>query len=351
MDKDFVSIFGSEWFAIPVATLALAEVYILAYGESKFIVLNFAGEFFMFLGLAIFAVIFILWTIRSFTVRDKPLGHWDNLTRFSFISLIPIIAFVGNYQLIYFFGLSATTAYLSLADYIIAYSLALILGVLLGYRLYTKEIDPKEINYAIVIPPLAIGTSVFLGSDMISHYGGTIGHSIYFLTIFGLGIFFFLYIFIGSLAFAGHVSSKNHELLPTTMLPVGIASLIVINLLTLVGFNKLGIFIISPSTGGMISVLLWGFEVWNFLVVVIIIFTRRLRRNMSVWAYGFPLGLFAASTLRVMTVANEGGLIWLFVGITVSLNIVWVYAWLNTIGFMLNRKAMMDRLHKTKIDK
>ena len=42
----------------------------------------------------------------------------------------------------------------------------------LGYRLYTKEIDPNEISYAIVIPPLAIGTGVFLAGTLMNYYGG-----------------------------------------------------------------------------------------------------------------------------------------------------------------------------------
>ncbi|MEM0158254.1 MAG: C4-dicarboxylate ABC transporter [Thermoplasmataceae archaeon] len=350
MHKNFVKAFGSEWFGVSIGTLALAEVYLLAYGQFKFAALNLAGEFFSFLGIAIFAAVLILWIIHNLSTGDKVSSHWHNLTRLSFVSLIPIICFVGNYQLIQFFGLNGTAAAISLANYTLSYMLSLILGVLLGYRLYTKEITPREINYAVVIPPLAIGTSVFLGGDLINYYGGTTGHTIYFLLVFGLGIFFFLYIFIGSLALAGHVSNKNHDLLPTTMLPVGIASLIVINILSLVEFNGLGIFYLSPSAAGMISVMLWGFEVWNFLVVAIIIFTKPIRKSISVWAYGFPLGLFAVSTLKIMAIGHENVLIWVFVAIAVSLNVVWIYAWMNTISFIVDRYRKTEKAGTKKTE-
>ncbi len=350
MDRKFLSTFGSEWFGISIATLALAEVYILSYGQTGYEPYNVLGEIFMFLGLIFFVAIFILWATRGILVRDSIHGHWENLSRLSFIALIPIIGFVGNSQLINYFGLSDLSAGFSLANYVIDYFLALLLGVLLGYRLYTKEIDTKEINYAIVIPPLAIGTSVFLGSYLAPFYGGSIAHSIYFLTLFGFGIFFFLYIFIGSLALAGHVTHKNHETLATTMLPVGISSLIVINILTIAGFDRIGFFSLSLSTAGMISLILWGFEVWNFMVVSIILITHPTRGSMSVWAYGFPLGLFAVSTLKIMALTNEPGLIWLFGGIVLTLNVVWIYAWFNTYNFMTNPDLKVRRLWENKIE-
>jgi len=350
MDRDLISTFGSEWFGVSIATLALAEVYILIFQQTGIYVFSDIGEIFMFLGIAIFIGIFVLWATRGLIVREKTAGHWNNLTRLSFIALIPIIGFVANSQLINFFGLSRISADFSLANYFVDYILAIIIGVLLGYRLYTKEINSREMNYAIVIPPLAIGTSVFLGSYLISYYADPIGHAIYFLTIFGLGIFFFLYIFIGSLALAGHVSNKVHETLPTTMLPVGIASLIVINVLTLVGFDRLGIFYLSPSTTGLISLMLWGFEVWNFLVVAIIIFTRPARGSIGVWAYGFPLGLFSISTLRIMEITKEPSIIWVFTAIAVALNVVWIYGWINTIYFMSNKDIKIERLWKSKIE-
>jgi tellurite resistance protein TehA-like permease len=332
MKKRLFDPFGSEWFGIPISTLALAQVYLLIFGRAHDIIFKYVGEALTFTGLLIFGIIFVMWVVSTVSSHGKKHAHWENLTRLSFIALIPIVGFVGNAQLLSIFGISSISAEISLFDFYVFYGLSLVLGVLLGYRLYTKEIAPREINYAIVIPPLAIGTNVFLAPYMITYYsGGVEPQAISFLVVMGLGIFFFLYIFIGSLALSAHVSTKMHESLPTTMLPVGIASLIVLNLFTISGFNSFGIFTLSIHTVSLLSIMLWGFEVWNFLVVLIIIFTRPSRGNLSVWAYGFPLGLFATSTLKIMAVVDFTWLFRIFILIAVMLNILWVYGWINTV--------------------
>ncbi|OWP56352.1 MAG: C4-dicarboxylate ABC transporter [Thermoplasmatales archaeon B_DKE] len=334
MRKSTLNLFGSEWFGISISTLALAQVYILVFAEYPNIVFKYIAESLSILGISIFLVIFAIWIYRGFAMKDRVFSHWNNLTRLSFTALIPIVGFVGNYQLIYFFGLSPATAALSAVNYYANYILALALGVVLGYRLYTKEINPREMNYAIVIPPLAIGTSVFLAAPLMSFYSGIESQTMYFLVLMGLGIFFFLFIFIGSLALAGHVSTKVHETLPTTMLPVGISSLIIINLFSIAGFGQIDHLILAASSVEFVSVLLWGFEVWNFLVVVILIFTHPAKGTLGVWAYGFPLGLFATSTIKLLAFTKFPALLWIFVAIAVILNILWVYAWINTGIFM-----------------
>ena len=334
MKNSTLNLFGSEWFGISISTLALSQVYILIFELTGRYAFHEVAEVMMILGWSIFAVLFFLWAARAIKTGEKIMSHWDNLTRLSFLALIPIVGFVGNYQLIYFFHISAIAAEVSLANFYFEYFLALMLGVLLGYRLYTKEINPREMNYAIVIPPLAIGTSVFLAPELMSYYGGVESHYIFFFMVMGLGIFFFLYIFIGSLALSGHVATKIHDVLPTTMLPVGIASLIVINLVTLSGSGMVNHIGIGQTTVNFLSVMLWGFEVWNFLVVTIIIFTRPSKGSLSVWAYGFPLGLFATSTIKIMDMTGFGGLIWTFTVIAVALNAFWIYGWINTASFL-----------------
>jgi tellurite resistance protein TehA-like permease len=95
--------------------------------------------------------------------------------------------------------------------------------------------------------------------------------------------------------------------------------------------NHIGI---GQTTVNFLSVMLWGFEVWNFLVVTIIIFTRPSKGSLSVWAYGFPLGLFATSTIKIMDMTGFGGLIWTFTVIAVALNAFWIYGWINTASFL-----------------
>lgn len=333
MRASFLSLFGAEWFGASIATLALAQVYILAYGLAGATIYRSVGEALFLLGVSLFLILFVLWALGGILLEKGIRSHWDNITRMSFTALIPIIGFVANYQAIYFFGLSPMTAQLSLINFYVDYGLAFGLGVLLGYRLYTKVINPKEINYAIIIPPLSIGTSVFLATPLVQYYGASQGSTIGFLGLMGFGIFFLLYVVIGALALSGHVTTKSHETLPTTMLPVGVASLVILNLFAL---PYLGSYIhvsLPLSSVYLLSIMLWGFEVWNFLVVALIILTRPSWGTLGIWAYGFPLGLFSTSTLRLAEYADLPALRWVFWISVVVINSLWAYAWVNTYIF------------------
>jgi len=340
-----LKVFGSEWFGISVATLALAQVYVLAYQISKSIIFWYTGEFFSILGISIFAVLFVIWIIRLIKIRDGT--HWNSLTRFSFVSLIPIIMFVSNAQLLNFFGISSTSASLSAINYFFEYFLSLSLGVVLGYRLYTKEIQPREISYAITIPPLAIGTSVFLALPLMRFYGGIMAETMYFLTLMSLGIFFFLFILIGSLAFASHVTTKMPEAFPTTMLLVGISSLIIINLVGIAEMGKIDEMLVSISFVKPLSVILWGFEVWNFLVTLTLLFMHPPKGSIGVWAYGFPLGLFATSTIELYHLTGLQPLVWVYVIIAVAINTLWVFGWVNTRMFLNKVKSAASKPKNT----
>ena len=335
MKNKLLYAFGSEWFGMAIATLAVAQVFFLVSRYLENLTLKYTGEVFFYLGVIIFVVIFVLWSVRGLTIHDKKWSHWNSLTRLSFIALIPIISFVMNHILIDLYGLSSLTATLSLYNYFFSYFLALVLGILLGYRLYTKEIDKNEINYAIIIPPLSIGTSIFLATPLMGYYHGNTAQAIYFLILMGLGIFFFLYIFIGSVALSGHVSNKSGSTLPTAMLPVGVSSLIIINLLSITSFGPvIGHMVLGIGTVEFISILLWGFEVWNFLVMFIIMFRKETFGYLSVWAYGFPLGLFATSTIKLEAVTKIAVLGDIFLFIWIVLILLWFYALLNTYIFV-----------------
>ncbi|EQD33719.1 C4-dicarboxylate transporter, partial [mine drainage metagenome] len=123
---------------------------------------------------------------------------------------------------------------------------------------------------------------------------------------------------------------KVRDTLPTTMLPVGISSLIIINLFSISGFGPIDHISLAFSSVELLSVILWGFEVWNFLVVVILIFTHPVRGTLGIWAYGFPLGLFATSTIKLLDFTGFYALLWTYVSIAIILNVLWVYAWINT---------------------
>ena len=71
MKKRLFIPFGSEWFGIPISTLALAQVYLLIFGREHDIVYRYIGEGLTFTGLLIFAIIFVMWVVSSLSSRGK----------------------------------------------------------------------------------------------------------------------------------------------------------------------------------------------------------------------------------------------------------------------------------------
>jgi hypothetical protein len=70
MRKSTINLFGSEWFGIAISTLALAQVYILIFGQFHNILLRYVAESFTIIGLGIFVIIFSIWIVRGFVIRD-----------------------------------------------------------------------------------------------------------------------------------------------------------------------------------------------------------------------------------------------------------------------------------------
>jgi hypothetical protein len=175
------------------------------------------------------------------------------------------------------------------------------LSVLEGYLLYTKgEISGSELTYALVIPPISVSTGVLLAPSLVQIAPG-LAPLVDFLVAGGLGVSFML---IGSLGLAAHVREvKGPEHLPVAIFPVGVSSILAINILFLssIGF-------IQGKLALTMAIALWGFELWNLLVMAAVsAASLRGRPPMSVWAYLFPLTIFWVSSIRISALLASSG--------------------------------------------
>ncbi len=113
-----------------------------------------------------------------------------------------------------------------------------------------------------------------------------------------------LFMLIGSLGLAAHVREvKAPEHLPVAIFPVGVSSILAINVLFLssIGF-------IQGKLALTMAIALWGFELWNLLVMAAVsAASLRGRPPMSVWAYLFPLTIFWVSSIRISALLASSG--------------------------------------------
>ena len=69
---------------------------------------------------------------------------------------------------------------------------------------------------------------------------------------------------------------------------------------------------------------------------------------LSVWAYGFPLGLFATSTIKLEAVTKIVFLGYIFLFIWIVLILLWFYALLNTYIFVHRMDRNMKKPSPSK---
>ena len=124
------------------------------------------------------------------------------------------------------------------------------------------------------------------------------------------------------------------------MLPVGAASVLAINVLVFPSYNYLHLFYFPPKSALTLAIMLWGFEIWNSLVALIIAVKHikdKDKPSLTTWAYVFPLGI--SSFLDFMLYQETSLPVFEAIAVAFSLAIVLLYAYSlrNTIFVLKNK--------------
>lgn len=305
MPPRLLSAFSSEWFSVALGTTATSVAIYWMSALYRLPILRWVGLAFLIIGAASFAAISVLWAARGLAFPHLIGSDSRDLNRVSFTAVMPLeMIALGTALQLYLGTPRSAFAELLSADYFAALAASMSLSVLEGYLLYTRrEISGSELTYALVIPPISVSTGVLLAPSLVQIAPG-LAPLVDFLVAGGLGVSFMLFIFIGSLGLAAHVREvKAPEHLPVAIFPVGVSSILAINVLFLssIGF-------IQGKLALTMAIALWGFELWNLLVMAAVsAASLRGRPPMSVWAYLFPLTIFWVSSIRISALLASSG--------------------------------------------
>ena len=80
-------------------------------------------------------------------------------------------------------------------------------------------------------------------------------------------------------------------------------------------------------------------------MVLFLILTNPIIGQLGIWAYGFPLGLFATSTIKIFAFTKLEFMYVIFIIIIVVMVILWIYAWLKTY-IVVHRIINIDKIGK-----
>lgn len=328
---------GSEWFPVIIGTFALSLISWMNSILFNLPILFDVGKVIYFIALVIFIIIFYGWISRITTNWREDM---ENLNRISFTAFLGVILFISGFFFMTYVEINYEIAYALLVLYFLGYSIVFLVNVYLGYKLFTKDVRQNEISYALLVPAIALSANVILSAPLlppslpfISTYFVKI---VYFIMLFSVGITFFQVIFIGSIAFLSHVIYKGSS--ATVMIPVGAASVLAINVLVFPSYNYLHLFYFPPESALTLAIMLWGFEMWNSLVGLIIAVKHiKDKPSLTSWAYVFPLAISSFSDF--MLYQETSLLVFKATEVAFSLAIILLYAYSlrNTIFILKNK--------------
>jgi len=334
-----------QWFSLVLGTLSISlALYVLSLAFS--ISFLFAlGEYVFIAVLAIFWIIFVLWIYRYVSSPSYLRSDLSNPETVSFTALLGVLFYAGAFFYITYFAPGETQVEIILYIYFFMYIFIMALNVLLNYMVYSGKVRIENVNYAFLIPSIVMGGGIILTSVLIpsSYFSGDMAllTSIYTTTLLGFGIFVFQFIFYGTAAFFSFMMGrKDPASMPTTMLPLGAVSMIVINLMLIPTFNSLKIFYFPESFAETISLALWGVEIIYFLVGSAVLFSGiRKRVFLSAWAFVFPVGISIFSDFLLWDYLRYFFIKIFIFAISILLLIYYIYALSETMGMIFSRRS------------
>lgn len=289
---------SSEWFPLVVGTFALSLISWMNSILFNNVLLFEIGKVIYFLAIFVFLSILILWVKGYIENRQSVQEDLKNLTRIAFSAFLGVILFIIGFFFTVYIGVNANTAYALLILYFIGYSEVFAVNVFTGYKLFTQTLRQEDLNYSIIVPSIALSANVILSAPLLPpslpYISSFYTRVVYFIMLISVGITFFQFMFLGSIALLSHLTFKGYP--SVVMIPVGASSILAINILTFPSYNFLDFLYFPEKVSITLGIILFGFELWNLTVGLIIAISRRnLKPNLAVWAYVFPLAISSFS--------------------------------------------------------
>jgi tellurite resistance protein TehA-like permease len=330
---------ASEWFPIVLGTMVLSLVSWIDSIVFSYSILFYIGKIIYFIGIALFILIFLLWGYRYLSDPKLIKEDFGKLTRVSFTSFLGVLIFVIGFFSTVYISASSVAIHILLYAYFIGYAIVLLVNIILGYKLFSQQIKPEELNYSILVPSIALSANVILSASILPpsfpYIGKEYTEIAYFMMLIAVGITFFQFIFIGTTAFLSHINFKSAQSAPAIMIPVGASSIIAINILIFPSYNYLNVFYFPQKFAITIAIMLWGFEIWN-LVVAFMLALKHIKEKMSltVWAYVFPVGISDFSYFMLYEETKLPVFLWSISIMSIAIPLLYIYAAYNTINIV-----------------
>jgi len=307
------------------------------------------------------AILFILllfpWTARWFSHFDLLKKDLDHPVTGNFFVTMPLSAVIlcTNFVLILKPFLGGSLVFICFAAWLTGVIGSTVFGMYSAYNLIHCEKNlPEVTNFSWLIPPVGSMAVPLAGSPLIKMLlvaDPDLARDILLINLgfFGTGLFLFL--FIGGVVFtrlAFH-PAPSASFTPTFWIPLGPVGVTVLSLSGLADTSKaLGI-ITSDSLIYFSAAIVWGMGIW-FLGAALIITWRNLTKegipfSLSWWAFVFPLGAYAMSSLKMADYFKSQFVHNYAVALIMVLAVLWTVTSIRTVKGALNGNLLRPHSH------
>ena len=344
--------FSPRWFIFIMGTGALANIFQILAGKATGALHNLA-EFFLMIALVVFPVVFFLMVLRFFVGLDCISKEWRHSSLIQFYSTISIAAAICTTGLlnIPMSFISESTAYiLAVVFWWIACLVGIFFIFLTPYKIITgNHAEPRRALGFWFLPPVGLFVLVFAGNFLAMRMSN-IDH-LYAILLFNtlvLGIAIAVTVIIYTIfMFRGlFYNFPRKDVAPSFMIgvaPVGVSIVAINTILPVIkksGISIVDLAILSPLVK-IVSLLLWGFGLWWFIIAIAVIVTYFIKQGIPLtlgyWAFIFPPAAYVIASLIIAKALNL-----IFIkDIAIVLTVLLVAGWL--INLILTIKGMIDR--------
>lgn len=329
--RSIVENFAPSWYAMVMGTAGLSIAF---YYTSSFLNWFYWVGYGLFItSVLMFVLVLVPWVLRFFIAPEKVKESFYHPVHGSFFPTMPISLLLISFAILVFKDytfLGNSNVWVAFSLYIIGTIMVIVMGMMIIVGLFFNDkVDLSHSNFGWFIPPVAHIIFTRVGFEFVEIFQKSyLGEITFWVSLFGLGIGLFMYIFIGSIVMQRYILHEipSGSLVPTTFIqlaPLGIFSTIFAKMTHLFPSSSIGILV-------LFSVLFWSFGIWWLIISVMTLIShlkdRGLPFALSWWAFVFPLVAITLGTFAVSNIASQQASIifkWLLVGFDVITFFVW----------------------------
>lgn len=303
-------------------------------------IINTASEF-IFITVTVAYIVSLIVIIFSYLMKKNSITEeLRKPSRLSLMAFGGITFYSAGFFYINFFGLSHLSAEFIPIVFIIVWLFVFFINLKNAILIYNGEFKISELNYLLIIPSIVLGAGIIVTSVLIPYKflfsGFQIGFTLYILSILGFGISVIQFFLLSSFSlFSGVLNETGIKKAGTTMIPLGAASIIILNLLLIPSFNNLQILYFPYKLSIDLSIMFWGFEIFVMISALwLAVKTIKTNHDITVWASVFPVGISILSDYLLLLATNFILFKISIIVVSLILYVMYTYSLFHTINYL-----------------